>query len=93
MTRKWVRQTAYGGLLVENIVQAISRDVMAEAMQRCEESRIYFPILSVHDELIAEGHKDHGTIKEFEQLVAQVPTWAPGLPVAVEGFVASRYCK
>ena len=92
-TRKWMRQTSYGGLLVENIVQAVSRDVMAEAMLRCEESRIYSPILSVHDELISEAHKDWGDIKEFEQLVAQVPTWAPGLPVAVEGFSATRYRK
>jgi DNA polymerase len=93
MTRKWQRQTSYGGLLVENIVQAISRDVMAEAMLRCEESRIYFPILSVHDEAISEAHKDLGNLADYEALVAQVPTWAPGLPIAVEAWSGGRYRK
>jgi len=92
-TRQWQRQTSYGGLLVENIVQAISRDIMAEAMLRCEESRIYTPILSVHDELIAEGQKDHGRVDEFVQLVGQCPTWAPGCPVSAEGWAGDRYRK
>lgn len=92
-TRKWMRQTTYGGSLVENIVQAISRDLLGESLVRCEESKVYVPILTVHDEIIAEGHKDHGNQKEFESLIAQVPTWAPGLPIAVEGFAAARYRK
>lgn len=92
-TRKWMRQTSYGGLLVENIVQAISRDIMAEAMKRCEESRIYSPILSVHDELIAEAHKNHGSVKEFVALVGQTPAWAPGCPVAAAGWAGPRYRK
>lgn len=93
VTRKWMRQTSYGGLLVENIVQAISRDIMAEAMLRCEESQIYSPILSVHDELIAEANQHLGSVKEFEALVAQCPTWAPGCPVAAEGWAGPRYRK
>jgi DNA polymerase len=92
-TRKWHRQSSYGGLLVENIVQAISRDIMAQAMLRCEESQIYSPILSVHDELIAEGHKDHGNIEEFIALVGQCPEWAEGCPVAAEGWAGPRYRK
>jgi DNA polymerase bacteriophage-type len=93
LSRKWMRQTSYGGQLVENIVQAISRDIMAEAMLRCEESRIYSPILSVHDELIAEGHKDHGNIHEFVKLVGQTPEWCAGCPVAAEGWSGGRYRK
>lgn len=92
-TRQWHRQSSYGGLLVENIVQAISRDVMAEAMLRCEESRIYSPILSVHDELIAEANQYQGNVKEFEALVGQCPTWAPGCPIAAEGWAGPRYRK
>jgi DNA polymerase bacteriophage-type len=92
-TRKWHRQNSYGGLLVENIVQAISRDIMGEAMLRCEESRIYSPILSVHDELIAEGNAHHGNVEEFVALVGQCPTWAPGCPVAAEGWAGTRYRK
>lgn len=92
-TRQWHRQPSYGGLLVENIVQAISRDVMAEAMQRCEESHVYLPILTIHDEVVCEAHKDHGSVKEFVELVGQCPIWAPGCPVAAEGWAGTRYRK
>ncbi len=93
MTRKWQRQTSYGGLLVENIVQAFSRDVMAEAMKRCEESQIYSPILSVHDELICEGNEHLGKVKDFVNLVAQQPKWCSGCPIAAEGWAGRRYRK
>lgn len=92
-TRQWMRQSVYGGLLVENIVQAISRDVMAEAMLRLEETNIYKPILTVHDEVIAEAHKDHGNIEEFVALVGQTPQWCPGCPIAAEGWAGTRYRK
>ncbi len=90
ITRKWERQTTYGGSIVENVTQGVARDVMAEAMLRCEASG-YPIVLSVHDEVIAESA--NGDIKEFERLVARVPVWASGMPIAVEGFVAQRYKK
>lgn len=92
-TRKWHRQTSYGGLLVENCVQAISRDCLAEALKRCEASKVYLPVLSVHDEIICEAHEHLGQLEEFDALVAQVPEWAPGLPIATEAFAARRYRK
>jgi DNA polymerase len=55
-TRKWRRQVSYGGLLVENITQAVARDIMAEALLRVAQTHVYEPVLSVHDELIAEAH-------------------------------------
>lgn len=93
MTRQWHRQTVYGGLLVENIVQAISRDIMAEAALRCEESRVYEPILTVHDELIAEANDHLGEVPEFVKLVARVPDWAEGCPIEAEGWAGKRYRK
>lgn len=92
-TKKWWRQSAYGGLLVENIVQAISRDIMAEAMLRCEESRIYSPILTIHDEIVCEGHRQHGNVHDFVALVGQAPTWAKDCPIAAEGWAGTRYRK
>lgn len=92
-SHKWQRQTTYGGMLVENVTQAVSRDLMAEAMLRAERSGIYEPILSVHDELIAEAALDQGDVHEFEQLMAQRPPWATGCPVAAEGWVGTRYRK
>jgi DNA polymerase len=84
--RKWQRQTTYGGSLVENIVQAISRDLMAAALQRIEASGTYIPVLSVHDEAIAEATCGQGDVKEFEALTAAVPTWAAGMPIEAEGW-------
>lgn len=75
----------------ENLVQAIARDLMAEAMLRCETSGTYQPVLSVHDELIAES--EAGDVKEFEQLMATCPVWAADCPVACEGFSTERYRK
>lgn len=92
-TRQWQRMSAYGGLLVENIVQAIARDLMAEAMLRCELSGTYLPVLSVHDELIAEAKEDEGSVKEFEGIMTLLPTWAEGLPVAAAGWTGFLYRK
>lgn len=88
--RKWQRQTSYGGLLVENITQACSRDLMAEALLRCEENG-YPAVLSVHDEIISEA--ESGDVKEFEALVACLPKWAEGCPVKAEGWKGLRYRK
>ena len=92
-TRQWQRQDSYGGLLVENIDQAVSRDLMAAAIVRCEDSGVYTPILSVHDELIAEAKLGQGDVHEFEQLMARVPRWGAGCPVAAEGWRGVRYRK
>lgn len=92
-TRKWSRQSAYGGLLVENVDQAVSRDIMAAALLRCSESGVYTPLLTVHDELIAEAPLGQGDVKEFEHMVAALPAWAEGCPIAAEGWAGVRYRK
>lgn len=93
MNHRWQRQSTYGGSLVENVVQAVSRDLMAEAMWRCEQHPVYMPVLSVHDELIAEAKLGAGDVKEFEQLMAALPAWAEGCPVEAEGWRGLRYRK
>ena len=92
-SRKWERLSTYGGMLTENIVQAVARDLMAEAMLRCEESETYEPVLTVHDELIAEAVIGTGNVKEFEHLMATCPPWARGCPVEAEGWAGFRYHK
>ena len=88
----WGTISTYGGMLTENVVQAISRDLMAEAMVRVENAG--WPIiLTVHDEIIAEVLKKAKDYKEFERLMAVVPDWADGCPIAVEGGVVTRYQK
>lgn len=93
ITRQWQRQSTYGGSLVENITQAVSRDIMAEAMVRCEKSGLYMPVLTVHDEIVAETPLGAGNVKAFEVMVAKCPRWAAGLPVAAEGWRGVRYHK
>lgn len=92
MTNQYIRLMAYGGLLTENIVQAISRDLMAEAMLRVRDAG-YKIVLSVHDELVSENPIGFGSVKEFENLMAQLPPWAAGLPVKAEGWKGKRYRK
>lgn len=91
-TRKWQERQYYGGLWTENVVQAAARDLMAEAMLRQEDAghRI---ILTVHDEIVAEDKQEFSSCEEFLKLMAQVPTWAAGCPVAVEGWQGERYHK
>lgn len=92
MTRKWGRDQMYGGKWVENIVQAASRDLMADAKLRLEAAG-YPVLLSVHDETIAQRKIGEGALEEFEQLVAATEPWAAGLPVVAEGWTGARYRK
>lgn len=92
ITRKWERLDTYGGKLVENITQAVARDIIVSAMFLVEEHG-YELISSVHDELIAEVDEDFGSVEEFEQLMCVLPPWASGLPIAAEGFESKRYRK
>lgn len=92
-THQWKRQTTYGGMLVENLVQAIARDIMADALMRCEQSGKYIPILTVHDELVTEVASGTGNAKEFERLLTDIPWWASGCPIAAEAWIGLRYTK
>lgn len=91
--RQWQRQTTYGGMIVENLVQAIARDIMADAMLRCEATGTYQPVLSVHDELVAEAEEGQGNVKDFEALLTACPAWAAGCPISAEGYQTVRYRK
>jgi len=88
----------WGGSLVENIVQAGSRDLLAYWLLRCENHGIPI-VLHSHDELVAcvrhKGasiHVEQILNKIFEIMVTK-PDWAEGLPLAVEGEITERYKK
>ena len=86
----------YGGKLVENLVQRIARDVLAEMIAViC----LYYPDLhflwSVHDEIICEVEesKAEEQLKNLELVMSTPPQWAPDLPVACEGGLFDKYIK
>lgn len=89
----WIRIHTFGGRLFENVVQAVARDILRDAVRRTE--RAGYPIvLRVHDELVAEVTEGYGSIDEFEQLMAKLPAWAEGWPIrAAGGWRGKRYRK
>ncbi|MBB4017626.1 DNA polymerase [Chelatococcus caeni] len=91
-THKWGEQYTYGGKLAENVTQAIARDVLADSMVRLEAAG-YPIVLTVHDEVVAERALGEGSLEEFERIMGEVPAWAAGLPIAVEGWEGTRYRK
>ena len=92
VTRKWSEQRTYGGRLTENAVQAIARDLLAEAMLRLD-SRGWEIVLSVHDELVAECDEEFADLDAFTSLMEAAPKWAKGCPIEAEGWISGRYRK
>lgn len=92
-TRQWDRLTTYGGKLVENWTQALARDVLAHNMPTIEAAG-YDIVLTVHDEVLTETPDEpQYNVAHLSQLMATVPPWAPGLPLAAAGFESYRYKK
>lgn len=89
-TRQWVLDGTYGGKLVENIVQAISRDCMANSMPLLT-AKGYSIVLTVHDELITENTK--GDLDEFKKLMGTRPKWGLEIPLKVGAWCGDRYRK
>ena len=91
--RKWMKLNTYGGKLVENANQAISRNIMATNMLGID---MQFPLIgSVHDETISEVDEQH-TERDAEALsrmLAFNPAWCPDLPLAAAGYQHTRYRK
>lgn len=89
---KWLRDSSYGGKLVENITQATARDIMGDAMLHAEDS-IYLPLMTVHDEIVAEVKKGKGDVQEFSELLSEILPWASGCPITAEADRFARYRK
>ena len=87
---KWDKIESYGGKFVENIVQAIARDILAEAMMRLEKKGFNI-VMHIHDEVVIES--DSSSIEEVNQIMSFVPEWAPGLILDADGFESEFYKK
>lgn len=88
-TKKWSRIESYGPKFVENIVQAISRDILAYAMQTLKHC---FIVGHVHDELIIECSEKVSLEKICEQM-GRTPEWITGLPLRADGYECMFYKK
>ncbi|MGF7014566.1 DNA polymerase [Ornithinibacillus bavariensis] len=88
-TKKWERIESYGPKFVENIVQAISRDILCHAMQTLKNCSI---VAHVHDEIIIEGDMGMSLSAVCEQM-ARTPTWANGLLLSADGYECQFYQK
>lgn len=92
-TKKYCRTKTYGGMLAENVTQAIARDIMANAMLNLEDKG-YKIVLTVHDEVLAEVPINFGSVEEFESIMCKLPEWAQGIPIAASGgYESKRYRK
>jgi hypothetical protein len=92
-SRKWGRLRTYGGKLVENATQAFCRDIFAHGLLLAE-SKGYLPVLSIHDELVAETpDSPEFTVAEMVKCLCTNPPWAVGMPLAAAGFESYRYKK
>lgn len=79
--------------LVENLDQAASRDLLADALIRCDEAGLPV-VLHVYDEIVLEVDEDNTTaVDELKAIMCDPPAWAKGLPVNVEGGESRRYTK
>ena len=67
-THRWGEIKAYGGSLVQSITQAVTRDLLAEAVLRLE-NHGYPVVLHVHDEIVADVPNEKGSLAEFEKLM------------------------
>ena len=91
-SKKWERLETFGGKLVENIVQAIARDLLASAMMNVANAG-YNIVFHVHDEIIAEAPDGQGSVYEMCMLMSINPDWADGIPLSADGYECEYYRK
>ncbi len=71
--QKWLRMDTYGPKLVENIVQATARDLLAETMLRLDQAG-YWIVMHCHDEVVIEVPSHQGSVAEVCRLLGHRPT-------------------
>ena len=87
--KKWERLESYGPKFVENIVQAVSRDLLCNAMRNLKD---YFICGHVHDELIIEAPPSL-SLETVCARMSESPSWLPGIPLNADGYTTPWYCK
>ena len=88
-TKKWERIRTFGGKQVENIVQAIARDILCFAMRNLSDYRI---VMHIHDEVVIETPPSV-SVKEITEKMSVTPPWAEGLVLNADGYECGFYRK
>lgn len=89
--KKWERIESYGPKFVENIVQAISRDILCYAMRRLDAAGLSM-VMSVHDEVVIEAYQGV-SLEAVCRCMGETPPWAEGLMLRADGYVCPFYKK
>lgn len=97
LTRQWQDFQMWPGILCENAVQSIARDIMAAMMLDLDAAGLD-PRLSVHDEAVCMVPKSRfpdpmDAVKLVREIMSKPISWAPGLPLAVDASAGERYMK
>lgn len=95
ITGVWGWVDTYGGKLVENIVQAIARDLLVETMLKLDDLS-YEIVMHVHDEVVCDIPKDgteENELKKIESVMGEPVSWAEGLPLSADGYLTPFYKK
>ena len=91
--RKWGCLETYGGKLVENIVQAVARDLLVAGMKNISADGHQI-VMHVHDEVVIDEPANSGfTVEDACQLMSTLPEWAAGLPLNADGYECAYYRK
>ena len=88
----WVVIRAWGGHLMENVVQGTARCLMVASMFRAEKAGLPI-VLTCHDELVTDVPEARADARALEQIMAELPPWAAKWPVRAEAFAGFRYRK
>lgn len=90
--KQWCRIETYGPKLVENIVQGVARDCLADAMLRLDQAG-YKIVMHVHDEVVIDAPVGFGSLEEVCSIMGQPIAWGKGLPLTAAGFETDFYKK
>lgn len=91
-SKKWQRIETYGGKLVENSVQAIARDCLAQAIENLETAGIPV-VFHIHDEVVIDCTPDTASLDDVIQIMSKPIPWASGLPLGADGWVGTFFKK
>lgn len=91
-TKKWGHVSTYGGKIVENVIQAIARDCLAESITRVDAAG-YKIAFHVHDEVVLDVPENDADLERVCALMGEPIPWAPGLLLKADGAVQKFYMK